>query len=146
MESTDAHTAHLQETFCDRRLEPLDDRIPPQMLEKLDFSNVHAGTAEEQWKMLYQVLFPGDGEVPSPYDQHAFTPRPKDGTSLNFSGSTPSSFITQLTPTVYSDAGISRDDRGSVISAATISEVELKSSSHGWPKARIRREWKEDEY
>ncbi|KAF2471772.1 uncharacterized protein BDR25DRAFT_393297 [Lindgomyces ingoldianus] len=79
MESEDAYTAHQQaDTYCNKRPEPPDDRIRPQMLNKLDFKKApyaHAKTTEEKWKILYRLLFPNDGEVPSPYDQHAFTPR-----------------------------------------------------------------------
>ncbi|KAF2792877.1 hypothetical protein K505DRAFT_418159 [Melanomma pulvis-pyrius CBS 109.77] len=79
MKSDDAYMKHLQkETICKKGLEPLDDRIRPQMLKNLDFKKVpyaHARNTEEKWKILYSVLFPNENDIPSPYDQHGMSPR-----------------------------------------------------------------------
>jgi hypothetical protein len=70
MESEDAYSEHLQqESICGKATEPLEDRIRPQLLKRLEFkktpySNAHS--VEEKWKMLYKVLFPSDDTVPSP--------------------------------------------------------------------------------
>jgi hypothetical protein len=81
MESDDAYSEHLQqESICRKATEPLEDRIRPQLLKRLEFkkapySNAH--NVGEKWKMLYKVLFPSDDIVPSPckYDhQHAKSP------------------------------------------------------------------------
>lgn len=79
MESEDAYAIHLQaEIFCDKRQEPLDDRLPYQTLKRLDFKKAPYAKAkdpEQKWKIHYSVLFPNDTEIPSPYYQHTFTPR-----------------------------------------------------------------------
>jgi hypothetical protein len=70
MESDDAYSEHLQqESICKKATEPLEDRIRPQLLKRLEFkkapySNAH--NVGEKWKMLYKVLFPSDDVIPSP--------------------------------------------------------------------------------
>jgi hypothetical protein len=70
MESDDAYSEHLQqESICGKVTEPLEDRIRPQLLKRLEFKKAPYSNAQnvgEKWKMLYTVLFPSDDTVPSP--------------------------------------------------------------------------------
>jgi hypothetical protein len=70
MECEEAYSDHLQqENICDRRPEPQDDRIRPQLLKRLDFKKVpysNARNVEEKWRILFKVLFPEDSNTPSP--------------------------------------------------------------------------------
>lgn len=81
MESDDAYSKHLQqESICGKATEPLEDRVRPQLLKRLEFKKApysNAKDVEEKWKMLYNVLFPSDETVPSPCKcdhQHANFP------------------------------------------------------------------------
>ncbi|KAF2638696.1 hypothetical protein P280DRAFT_520141 [Massarina eburnea CBS 473.64] len=79
MENDEAYADHLQaENSCDKQPQPADDRITHQTLKRLDFKKApyaQAKNTEGKWKILFRVLFPHDIDVPSPYDQHGFTPR-----------------------------------------------------------------------
>jgi hypothetical protein len=73
MASTAALDAHLRaESICRKRPEPDDDRICPRKLRDLNFNrNPFSGaeSVEEKWQMLYKIIFPGDEEVPSAYEE-----------------------------------------------------------------------------
>lgn len=79
MESDETYAIHLQaEVSCKKQQEPIDDRLPYQMLRRLDFKKApyaKAKNTEQKWKILYSILFPDDDEIPSPYYYHSFTPR-----------------------------------------------------------------------
>ncbi|KAL5114753.1 hypothetical protein ACEQ8H_007370 [Pleosporales sp. CAS-2024a] len=79
MESDEAYSEHVQqESICAKAPEPVDDRIRPQSLKNLDFKKApysNASNAEEKWKMMFKVLFPGDSTVPSPYEQQGMNPQ-----------------------------------------------------------------------
>ncbi|PVI03871.1 hypothetical protein DM02DRAFT_625399 [Periconia macrospinosa] len=79
MESDEACIAHLQaKTICPIKSEPVDDRLPRQILKRLDFKKTpyaKSKDTEEKWRIMYSVLFPDDTQVPSPYSQNSFTPR-----------------------------------------------------------------------
>jgi hypothetical protein len=67
MEFDHAYITHIQaETFCKKQQEPVDDRLPYQMLKRLDFKKAlyaKAKDTEQKWKILYSVLFPTDSEI-----------------------------------------------------------------------------------
>ncbi|KAH4596532.1 hypothetical protein HBI24_231450 [Parastagonospora nodorum] len=79
MECEEAYSDHLQqENICDRRPEPQDDRIRPQLLKRLDFKKVpysNARNVEEKWSILFKVLFPEDSNTPSPYEDQGMSPQ-----------------------------------------------------------------------
>jgi hypothetical protein len=68
--SEEEEAAHLEMVnACAIRSAPLDDRIAPQTLQKLDFKKapfVNARSTEEKWKRLYMMLFPADSEAETP--------------------------------------------------------------------------------
>lgn len=70
MDSEDVYAMHLQqEAICDKKSEPLDDRIRHQTLKSLDFKKApfaRARSIEEKWKILFQTLFPKEKYIPSP--------------------------------------------------------------------------------
>jgi hypothetical protein len=70
MKSDDAFSEHQQqEKSCEKKAEPQDDRIRPQLLKRLDFKKAPYATArnvEEKWNILFTVLFPNDTSIPSP--------------------------------------------------------------------------------
>lgn len=69
MKSEDAYSDHLQQDdVCEKKPQPEDDRIRPQLLKQLDFKKApYAGArnAEEKWNLLFTVLFPNDANIPS---------------------------------------------------------------------------------
>jgi hypothetical protein len=77
IESDEAYSRHLQqESICKKAPEPLEDRIRPQLLKRLDFKKApysNARNVEEKWRILFKVLFPSNGTIPSPckYDLSA---------------------------------------------------------------------------
>ncbi|KAF2488644.1 hypothetical protein BU16DRAFT_586871 [Lophium mytilinum] len=77
MESDDAFTKHLQtDERCTKRVEPKDDRIKPQQLKLLDFKKApyaQLKDTEKKWRMLYQVLFPQDKDIPPAFEHHGMT-------------------------------------------------------------------------
>ncbi|ORY14568.1 hypothetical protein BCR34DRAFT_228471 [Clohesyomyces aquaticus] len=77
MESEDLRVQHLQQDeSCNKRPEPIDDRISLQQWRRLDFKKApyaYARTAEEKWKILYRTLFPDDVDIPSPYEDHGIS-------------------------------------------------------------------------
>lgn len=79
MPSDDAFLKHQQmEIPCIKKPELPDERITLQALRRLDFKKspyAKAKDTEEKWKLMYACLFPDETEIPSPYDQHGFTPR-----------------------------------------------------------------------
>ncbi|KAH3958647.1 hypothetical protein HBI56_208600 [Parastagonospora nodorum] len=79
MECEEAYSDHLQqENICDRRPEPQEDRIRPQLLKRLDFKKVpysNARNVEEKWRILFKVLFPEDSNTPSPYEDQGMSPQ-----------------------------------------------------------------------
>jgi hypothetical protein len=70
MKSDEAYSEHLQqESICEKASEPLEDRIRPQLLKRLDFKKApysNARNVEEKWRILFKVLFPNNGTIPSP--------------------------------------------------------------------------------
>lgn len=70
MESDGAYDEHMQQdSMCEKRPEPHDDRIRPQTLKQLDFKKApyaSAKSTEEKWRMLFSVLFPDESNIPSP--------------------------------------------------------------------------------
>lgn len=72
MMSEEELRAHmLMDIVCEKRLAPVDDRIAPETLSKLDFKRapfVNARSTGEKWKILYKRLFPTDleADIPSP--------------------------------------------------------------------------------
>ncbi|KAF2815387.1 uncharacterized protein BDZ99DRAFT_459271 [Mytilinidion resinicola] len=79
MKSEEAYAEHLQqEDICKKKAEPQDDRIRPQLLNRLDFKKApyaNARNVEEKWKILFSVLFPGHTDIPSPYEHQGMSPR-----------------------------------------------------------------------
>ncbi|KAF1962660.1 hypothetical protein CC80DRAFT_588198 [Byssothecium circinans] len=79
MENQKAYANHQQaDISCKKQPQPNDDRITYQFLKELDFKKApyaQAKSPEGKWKILYSTLFPTDSNIPSPYEQHGFTPR-----------------------------------------------------------------------
>ncbi|KAF2730971.1 hypothetical protein EJ04DRAFT_22144 [Polyplosphaeria fusca] len=73
MSSSAALDAHLRaESICRNRPEPDDERICPRKLRDLNFNRSpfsSAETVEEKWQMLYKIIYPGDEDVPSAYEE-----------------------------------------------------------------------------
>jgi hypothetical protein len=71
MSEDELEVHEIQSDACAISPAPLDDRIAPQTLRKLEFKRapfVNARSTEEKWKRMYKMLFPADSEadIPSP--------------------------------------------------------------------------------
>ncbi|KAF2811552.1 uncharacterized protein BDZ99DRAFT_461587 [Mytilinidion resinicola] len=73
MESDDAYVVHAQrEEGCEKLPEPYDDRISRLKWSSLDFKTApysQLKSGGEKWRKLYNVLFPQDTEIPSPFEE-----------------------------------------------------------------------------